>query len=226
MIYEVKIKSMDWTNIVDFNRLKKLVPILNKYALGKLFMAAVKKGIPRDVEYMLPFVKNNGLQKIIDESLCIAAQNCHVAVMDLLIRNNANISYDNNIALRKAVIEGHEDAVRFLLYYGGDVHTNNDELLLDCCRSGDNSQVLALLIDHGIDVFKNYHQAFDICLNLGHNNCISALVRHSDYFPKKEPKLDPDFENYVDFIIDYDEYHRVCEENENDTDSTDLNEDT
>ena len=211
-------------DIDDYYFFKKIVTNLDKNGLGLLLIAAARKGIPRNVEFMLPMAIGYGLTVEINEALCAAASNCHIAVMECLLKNGADIHYKKNLPLSIAVESGHVEAVSLLLENGAYVHTNNDQLIITCCLAGDYADVLKKLIEYGIDVFKHYHTAYDYCLELKHNECAMVLIQYCDTDTKVE-KSTTIINNYTNDEIDNfieNQDHDMNNDNDNDNDDSDT----
>ncbi|XWV26943.1 ankyrin repeat protein [Tupanvirus soda lake] len=197
----------------DFHQLRKIVQTASPRALGELLRSACRKGILRDVELMLPIAIANGLTVDINESLCLACQNNHIAVMKLLLHNGAEVNYNNNLPLRRAVSGGHVEAAEYLLNNGADVHSDDDKLLMVCCQSGDYVDVLKLLISRDIDVLKNYHAAYNCCLHFGRNECGSELVRYSNTKPSnKSSSPAKECNDEIEKLLEKEEYNELNEE--------------
>ena len=173
-------------DIDDYHNLKRMSTISNQHALGQLLYSAARKGILRDVEFIVPIAIGNGMHQQINDAFCTAAQNCHVGVMKYLLKNGADVGYSNQLALRRAVMAGHPESVIFLLKKGANIHANNEavgQLAMDCCRAGDYAEVLTVLIENGIDIFKHYQKIYDCCMELKRVNCAQILIRHSSAKP-------------------------------------------
>lgn len=212
-------------DIDNFHRLKQLVASAHKYTLEDLFIAASRKGILRDVEYMAPIVIGNDLKNAINKAFCAAAENCHIAVMDLLITNGADCCYDNNLPIKQAVIGGNVESVKYLLEIGADIHTDDDQLLFLCCQNGDYADVADLLIKKGVDVLKHYHKTLNCCFNLKRNDCASILIRYSDNSLKKPTMQAAPMQQYNQDEMDALMENRSDEELEEDCVNDDNNSD-
>ncbi|AUL78669.3 putative ankyrin repeat protein [Tupanvirus deep ocean] len=199
-------------DVDDFHKLRKIVQTASPRVLGELLRSACRKGVLRDVELMVPMVVANGQTADINESFCLACQNNHIAVMKLLLHNGAKVSYYDNLPIRRAVSGGHVEAVEFLLNNGADVHADDDKLLMICCQSGDYVDVLKLLINRDIDVLKNYHAAYNCCLNLGRNECGCELVRYSNTKPVyKSSTPIKECSDEIEKLIETEEYNNLNE---------------
>ena len=119
----------------------------------------------------------------INKALCLASENGQLPTVELLLKNGASITYKNCRALKNAVLNGHSEISDFLIKNGSDIHVNEDELLLLCCKYGDNIKTMKILIENGINVFKHYNSALDHCLKRNYGECATELVRYSDANP-------------------------------------------
>ena len=166
-------------DINNYHCLKRMLVTSTSATIGELLISACRMGVIRDVELILPTAVVHDLTTQMHESFCVAAMNCHLAIMNLLLQHGVDINYNNQVALRKAVSSGCVESVQFLLNNGADVHHDNDKLLLLCCQSGDYNDVVGTLIENGIDVFKHYHETYDCCLKQNREKCGVALIKYS-----------------------------------------------
>lgn len=161
---------------IDFHSLKNIVLAARPEYLGYLLVAAARKGIIRDVQFITPIVITNNCLIQINEALCEASANAHTSIIEYLLNNGADIHYDGENPLRRAVREGYVESVDVLLEKGANVHVSNDSLLLDCCRSGDYPDVLKSLFSHGINVLTHYHNALNLCYEKNHSDSARVLI--------------------------------------------------
>lgn len=166
-------------DINNFHHFRDLIDRSSKETISLLFIAASRKGIIRDVEYMIPIVIIGETRDTINDALVAACENCHLKIIKLLLKNGAAIEYKNNLPLKRAVERGHNDAVIFLVEFGADVNVDNGDLVLECCRSGDYPDVLKTLISFGLNILSKYHQAYELCLNNNYMNTAEYLVKYS-----------------------------------------------
>ena len=162
----------------NYRELKKLVETVSPLTLGKFLVSASAMGVVRDVRLIAPVAVGNDMFKELNIAFVAASRNCHEDVMQVLLENGADLHYDNDSALRKAVMQGHVESVDFLLQRDADVHIDNDSLCFLCCK-GDYVDVLELLVKYDIDLIKNYQEAFDICSKYQRSKCLDFLVRFS-----------------------------------------------
>ena len=174
----------------NYKEFKKIAESYDTNTVEKILIESAKFGIIRNIEYLLPIVMFNDMVPAMNDALVAAAENCHIAVMDLLVSNGADIHYKNDHPLRVAVEEGHNDAVISLIKQGANIHLENGKLLYYCCLKDDNDDVLDTLIQNGIDVFKFYQLAVNCCLTYKHGRCMSILVKNS---VNKLPETKNDF---------------------------------
>jgi hypothetical protein len=213
------IDDFQQSDIDDFHWLKKMVTTLNRGSLGQLLISAARKGIQRDVDLILPIAISNNMHTELNEAFCMAALNCHIAIMELLFVNGVDIHYKKDLALKRAVGSGHPESVSFLLANGADVHVNNDKLLIKCCQFGDYVDVLKLLIEKNIDVIKHYHTAYNACLNFNYSKCAAVLIQYSNSNPidKSIPAKQIDVnDDEIDHLVEqaeFDDYQNNQSEN-------------
>lgn len=119
----------------------------------------------------------------LNEAFCAASMKCHIRIMNMLIKKGADISYGGNIALQHAVAAGDTDVAELLLKKGADVNVNNSMLILFCCKTGDNYQMLELLIKYGIDVLRHYYKIYNFCIKHKYMKSASVLVKYSYQTP-------------------------------------------
>lgn len=195
-------------NINDFSDFKNIIDRSNKQAISILFVAASRKGIIRDVEYMIPLVVANEVPNVMEDALVAAAENCHIRIVKMLLRNGANIEYKKNLPLRKAVEKGHTESVICLVEFGANVHIDNDELILHCCRSGDYPDVLKILVSYGLNLLSNYSIAYETCLLFDHQKSIEYLVKYSSKNLQQQPTTSNPFKDDLfddESLIDFSE---------------------
>ena len=179
LIYSAK-NLIDSETIYNYNYIKNIILLQSSpQTIGILLVAAARRGIIRDVELYVPIAVGNDLYTEINEALCVAAENVHIMIMDYLLKNGANIHYNNELPLKKAIIAGHIESVDFLLDKGANVHADNDELILLSCRSGDYPDIMNSLILHGIDVLKHYKILVDECYKHNTLQSLTCLFKHN-----------------------------------------------
>jgi len=182
------------TVTTDFHQLKKLAAVESDNYVAEQLLSACNKGIIRDVELFVIEAVVRGLSEAINRSLCDAAENCHVAIMDLLLQNGADINYQDELPLRKSIKSRHLESVSFLLNHGANVCLY-DKFVMMCCKSGDYPDILQQLINAGADVFTHYHKCVNYCLQKGYKNSAAILVKYSCNNPRiKEQNQKEDME--------------------------------
>jgi ankyrin repeat protein len=203
----------------NFHSFEIMVESMEEHQIGQLLIKSCSKGIIRNVEYLLPITIEKGLQEEINISLCVASKNCHLAIMNLLIKSGADIHYNNDQPLIEAIKAGHPESVRVLLRNGANVHVGDDTLVIKCCRSGDNIEILKILVDYGIDVLKHYHSAIRCCFELEREKCASYLIQYSNKIPYQKKEIDYneyDIDSYI-YQLDQEDYLQTDISNNSDS---------
>lgn len=179
-----------WNGNLSFHQLKILVSDKNLSvpSIHSLLLDVSRKGIIRDVELLWPIVVANNLYHIMEQAFVICASECHLTILKYMMENLGDVPSIINAGFRASVKFGHCEIVDFFLKKGCDVHLDDDQLLAICCANGDYLNVLQLLVDYGIDVWKHYHKAYNYCLNNKHHQCAEFLVKYSNQNPPKKEK--------------------------------------
>lgn len=178
------------SRINNFRLVKSIAYSSDKQTLNQLFISAVRTGVIRDVQLYLPIMISNEQRAEINEAFCVAAENAHMAIMNLFIENGITVNFDDDLPLRRAVCSGNVEPVEFLLKKGANVHVCNDELILMCCRSGDYPQIIETLVSHGINIFVHYKMALNTCLEKKFDESAAVLIRCSNEKPKEMKRFD------------------------------------
>lgn len=185
-----------------FQEFKQQVEISTPFELKNLLIDAARKGVIRDIEILVTWVKLNGMPDFLHSALIEAVKNDHLTVAKFLVKYGANPLQENNLPLISAVANGNSDMVKYLIKIGADVNLDNGRLLYECCLAGDYVDVLKVLIDNGINVFSYYQKALLVCSNKP--LCQTYLVKHNiSNAPHEEP-----METY-DEIYDDDDYDGI-----------------
>lgn len=209
----------------NFRKFKKKVGKMKDHEIEKLLITSCTKGIIRNVEYLLPIIVNKGLQESIDVSLCAASKNCHLAIIDLLVKYGADIGYKDGKPLIDAVCNGQTESVAKLIEYGADVHTNDDTLIVKCCKSGDYVDVIKILVLNGIDVLKHYHSAITSCLDLGREKCTTYLIQYSNKTLPSSPETHNDKYDTESLISELEQFDYLQSENSDSSNDLSSNSD-
>ena len=210
-------------DINNYHHLKKMLVTHSPATIGEMLISASRMGVIRDVEVILPTALVHGLDIQMHESFCVAAKNCHLSIMEVLLQYNIDINYNNQLALCNAVSSGHAESVQFLLNNGADVHYDDDKLLLLCCKSGDYDDVICTLIENGIDTLKHYHETYNCCLKQNRQKCGTILIKYS-YSALPQTKNSIEYspqEN--DLLRDYYDINNSCLVNNNEEGEGDGN---
>ncbi|KAJ3035360.1 hypothetical protein HDV00_004038 [Rhizophlyctis rosea] len=103
----------------------------------------------------------------------------HPNVVHLLLGANADVTYNDNEALRKAVSEGKSGGtVKALLDAGADARWSNDELL--CIAAENNSVKMAkLLMEAGARVEEDQHNALCMATLDGNTTFVNTLLKYN-----------------------------------------------
>ena len=145
------------------------------------------------------FRTNINFNEHINEAFSAAAMKCHIITMNYLLKKGVDVAYQNNIAIKHAIAANDTSVAELLLKNGVDVNIENSSLLLLCFKSGDNYQMLELLIKYGIDVLRHYGTVYNYCLEHQYMKSASILVRFSYLVPltineQKKLKISDEFE--------------------------------
>jgi ankyrin repeat protein len=96
------------------------------------------------------------------------------------LENGANVHYNDNYPLRRAVDENHLDIVKYLVDNGGDIHVNNDELLLRSSIRG-NINMIKYFIKKGLNVHSNDNKPLKLASYHGHEDVVKYLLENFGY---------------------------------------------
>ncbi|KAJ3296239.1 hypothetical protein HK104_001804 [Borealophlyctis nickersoniae] len=80
-----------------------------------------------------------------------AIEGKNLEILELLLRNGADIHIENDRPLRSGARCKDVGAVKMLIAYGADVHAQNEGALLEACRSG-AAEMVKLLLEYGADM--------------------------------------------------------------------------
>ena len=105
----------------------------------------------------------------------IASRNGHTEVVKLLIDNGADVTADNNYAIRNASREGHTEIVKLLIDAGADV-TARDNYAIRYATYNGHLEIVKLLIDAGADVTAVDNQAIRYASYNGHIEVVKLLI--------------------------------------------------
>lgn len=100
---------------LDPKQLKFLVDNMIPQDLELLLTLSCKKGIIRDVEYILCRIMREMINININNGLCQAIENYHLKIVELLIDHGADINYNNGSPLNLAVKNGYCDIIELLI---------------------------------------------------------------------------------------------------------------
>jgi ankyrin repeat protein len=126
----------------------------------KIFISGNKK--------IFKSTKAESMEEIID--------NNNLAIMIIEIESQAiDIHVDNDHKLRYNAINGHLEAVRYLVEKGADVHAKNDEALRLAAKNG-HYGVVRHLIKNGANVQANNNEAVEMAAKNGHLKVVKLLI--------------------------------------------------
>jgi ankyrin repeat protein len=162
----------------DFDYIKKLIDSDLLHLIEQALFLNAETGIPRNVEYMLPWLLEHGHIAQINEAFCIATENGHVAIMELLFNVGADITYENNRPLRLSINKYGHRALEFLLKNGANANLDDGILLVKCCKLSDNTKMISLLLEKGANVRCNGDQPLLEAIGNGRVETTRLLVEH------------------------------------------------
>lgn len=171
----VKLNDFDYEKLLNFQFLKKYVSTCSFEKLCDLFIYVAKFGIIRDVKYIFYFVGEN--MEIINKAFIVACENSHIQIMKFLLKNGADIHYQNDLPLIKVIEKGNVEAFVLLVEYGADIFADNGNLPIRCCKSGDYPEIIEELRKTGLDLLlkSKYSEMCEICLQNNHLNTLNYL---------------------------------------------------
>jgi ankyrin repeat protein len=142
------------------------------YIYGKaLWMASANGSLPllamifREVETLRDQWDPYDCDNWVDEALGEAAKHGHLHVVQLLVKQGANVNYHSTAGtpLLQAAASGHGDVVEYLLKAGANIHSTNKyghTALCEAAQAGDVKAAEAL-IKHGAGVNDTNHKDED-----------------------------------------------------------------
>ena len=186
-----------------YRLLETLVITVSPEALGGLLISATRKGIIRDVNLILLAASPHEIYDAINRAYVVAAKHRHTAILKLLYKHSVqnrsgacDTSYGNYQALYDAVGAGHIKTVKCVLQHViADTNTGrlpifqtDNRFVVRCCSSGDYSDVLSHLLDHGAAY--DSIATLDMCLVLRRDRCTRVLLARNPY-TGNDPEFTP-----------------------------------
>jgi ankyrin repeat protein len=108
-------------------------------------------------------------------SIIFASRNGHIEVVKLLIGAGADVTADDNEAIRFASENGHIEVVKLLIGAGADVTADDNEAIRFASENG-HIEVVKLLIDNGADVTADDNYAIRYASRNGHIEIVKLLI--------------------------------------------------
>jgi uncharacterized membrane protein YjjP (DUF1212 family) len=115
--------------------------------------------------------------RIVDLALWRAALSGHVQAVELLIGSGADVHAVNDATLSSASENGHTAVVQLLIQHGADVHAKNEWALWVASKYG-HVAVVQLLIQHGADVHADDDAALRVASVNGETAVVRLLIQH------------------------------------------------
>jgi uncharacterized protein YnzC (UPF0291/DUF896 family) len=121
----------------------------------------------------------NGADVTAEDNYAIrrASQNGHLEVVKYLIDNGADVTAEDNYAIRTASQEGHLETVKYLIENGADVTAKNNYAIRWASANG-HLEVVKYLIDNGVDVTADDNQAIRYASYYGYLEVVKLLKKH------------------------------------------------
>lgn len=189
---------VDKSNPLNYTELKNIVASSTKELLEALFFEAVKQGIIRDVRLVLPEIITYNIPNCIDKALCMAIDNYHMDIMVLLLESGANVNYNDDEPLYRAVETGQTDSVEMLLKHGANARSKSHGLIFLCCQAGDYPNIINLLIQYGADIRPNYHTCLGCCYDLKHTESSLVLIQNGNHIQDKNTTTEEQIKKYLE----------------------------
>lgn len=123
-------------------------------------------------------------------ALRAAAKNGHLAIVQYLVQNGANIHHAERFgALPLSAAEGHLPVVQFLVSQGADIHANNGHSLISAIVGG-HLPVVEFFYQQGIDIFAENQYPLKIASRNGKDKIVRFLIeKGADIFAEDEAAL-------------------------------------
>ena len=119
------------------------------------------------------------------ETFIDSARNGHTKVVELLLKQGADIHTKNDDALVWAAARGHAETVEFLLDNGANINAQGKGSVLCAARNGHND-VLDVVLNRGIDIFDQKECPINEAI---YNNHLSVaqniIINHNITLPEK-----------------------------------------
>jgi hypothetical protein len=100
-----------------------------------------------------------------------------ISIIDIIIKNHADIHANNECALRWACTNGYLKIVECLIKYGADIHAKDD---LAICVASENGHlnIVKCLISHGANINTCNDYSFRYASGCGHLDIVECLISH------------------------------------------------
>ena len=109
-------------------------------------------------------------------ALRAASANGHLQVVKVLLEAGANVTANDNLALRQASQNGRLKVVQVLLAAGADVTADNNFALIHASAEG-HAQVVQLLLNTKADVTAGINSALREASSHGHSKVVQLLIQ-------------------------------------------------
>ena len=131
----------------------------------------------------------------------------HLPIIEYLDRKGADMTANNNLAVRLAAKRGRLDIVKFLHKNGTDITANNNEALSFAAREGHLS-VIKYLYENGADITENDNRALCWAARGGYLDVVDYLL----YRGADKDALDefPDIKELIEQLFMVRENHQIA----------------
>ena len=131
--------------------------------------------IPTSETWHQVYTKITAGELNLSQKLSIFARLGDLPIVQLLLESGADITTDDNLAIRTASGNGHVEVVKLLLAAGADV-TTDDNLALRAASMTGHVEVVKLLLAAGADVPAQYNTALHLASITGRIEVVELLL--------------------------------------------------
>lgn len=145
-IMELASKSV----VDDFNNFKDIIGRSSPQILDELLLLNARKGITRNVEYIVNYcyLHEINIDDAINDCICITSMYHHNGILSYLLENtqNCNAGCYENRALKNAITSKNLSGINILLNKG--VTINDPDIIILYCSLIDNVNTLEKILEH------------------------------------------------------------------------------
>lgn len=110
-------------------------------------------------------------------ALPLASCNNLIDIAKYLLKNGADVHYDNDESLTNACFKGYFEIVKLLIEHGADIHIHNNRSLQWASMNG-HLEVVKLLIENGADIHAKNNNALYYAYLYGHEEVAKLLIEY------------------------------------------------